>query len=1502
MTSRTHRRGSLEEQPPPRRAAPRILSRNGDGFFEGGGAAGDTSSLPIPSPRSESPRNEMSASASGSVPRGGARLVRDANGFFVPMASKDASLPREASSREASSRDAREASSRDASSRDPRDARDASRDRSRPRDIAPSSSSKPPTNPPRGTSRRRPSIAAIDSPLPLDPDVPLPVRSKSTRRPPPPDTQSDAPPQPQRSKSASRKRPDERSERSERSDRSDKAERRPAKEDAAPPARTKRPLPQAATSPADKDAQFEPADENDEDVEAAIAKAKANRKRKSQFIKEKKKKDEDTIRREKEEKEAKELRRKERERKELEKKDTERRLIEIERIRVEGERIDVNESIIEPDYIEGIIRTLLNEATPAPTPADIQTHDGVDSLQTTNKTTLKQIKCDLLSERYIDGPARREALERREMEQSAEVVIFLKVMEASDVYIKGNGKGRECYCRIEFGERPDDGACGSRNTETFVTEVVAGMENPFMWNQHLNIDAKSVMDQIIVSVWDQRKDEFLGQVVLNVEDIVERNERDGYVSKWFALQPRLGRKGAKDKYVGGEILLEFNIDRNKTDAAKQQNNRDEYLTTELISFKINFIALYKLLLRACVTLDMLVIDITESTVDLLSNESKTLLRVYGKCWSVGESAQFISFVDLLFNKYKNYEIPVNALFVAYESIYNRIKSNPNWLTKYEKPALSDLSEQMHDYYRTQVIKYKEFFPKNRPNGALENTILMWRMVYKSEIYRENHPELPVSFKDHIKGIVTASFESRYEKLYELTSAIDEGDFEAVVEGLTKLTDMLTDEIEMDVKYYKSAFRKDIDIVKLSIECYTTAFLKTIEEQQEFFTSAEGVAAASGGIFELVKRVRRMDAKLNKIMPGKATIHAEKMFSPFILKWLDFIGTKTVEWVANAMRADTFEPIGDFDYSGGDPPHSSSVMDVFTAVNHELSFIIDLKWENRVQSAGFYQKFAKTIFTAIEQYCDVIGTGELKPVANGGKQWTDLLNQMRAQQKTGPTDIQSESCVKLCNIEFALSKLEELTKIMNVAALSQTTKDYRATIAPVLKQKADHSASSSTTASTTDGVAGSFKVQVMYAENIKPVTNTGLANSYVTIRVPEGTCVPPPDPMDVTGIHAGTPTENGIPTTPVATPQTLNPGAPVAHTLPAVLNGSNCEMARTRVIAESINPVWDEEFTILLPPVTRLDVNVFSKNLITNDPLCGQATLDLGDKSRLRRKLGDHHTHDVFLELEPQGRVLLRLTLDGELEDVEFWFRRAREKLGRTRNDFVRSLSSRISPYAREVLVKALKEQEAAPVKAQGYFAAAFQKTTYGNLTVAGVEIGKAVSSREADDILAPLTDYLNKNLDTLFSGLSSKMATEVIKKIWEDSLLLLEAGLIPQLYGPIEKDRKYLNKRQVSILNWTLDILKQFFHAGGADLGLPIKTLETRKYVHDAKLIDVYDRDLKKLKADYELSLIQGREKEYLLRLIRLRVERQDDLSSAEKEEGRKWVEVQLVNRKEKPK
>jgi hypothetical protein len=119
-------------------------------------------------------------------------------------------------------------------------------------------------------------------------------------------------------------------------------------------------------------------------------------------------------------------------------------------------------------------------------------------------------------------------------------------------------------------------------------------------------------------------------------------------------------------------------------------------------------------------------------------------------------------------------------------------------------------------------------------------------------------------------------------------------------------------------------------------------------------------------------------------------------------------------------------------------------------------------------------------------------------------------------------------------------------------------------------------------------------------------------------------------------------------------------------------------------------------------------------------------------------------------------------------------------------------------------------------------------------------------------------------------------------------------------------------------------------------MGLPTKVLDTPHYKECMQLISNYHGDMSRLKREYELSLltVRGREKELILRLIRLRVEKSGEQvgggtptssssgssssfssnnnssnnnggasvldSNINREECRAWFEQQLVKRRQR--
>ena len=88
-------------------------------------------------------------------------------------------------------------------------------------------------------------------------------------------------------------------------------------------------------------------------------------------------------------------------------------------------------------------------------------------------------------------------------------------------------------------------------------------------------------------------------------------------------------------------------------------------------------------------------------------------------------------------------------------------------------------------------------------------------------------------------------------------------------------------------------------------------------------------------------------------------------------------------------------------------------------------------------------------------------------------------------------------------------------------------------------------------------------------------------------------------------------------------------------------------------------------------------------------------------------------------------------------------------------------------------------------------------------------------------------------------------------------------------------------------------ILRDFMHGDGGEFGLPYSTLDNEKYQDLIELFKMYHIGVPKLRREYELSLLGGKDKEFILRLIRL---------IADLEEDKNWIENQLAKRRDQSK
>ena len=530
------------------------------------------------------------------------------------------------------------------------------------------------------------------------------------------------------------------------------------------------------------------------------------------------------------------------------------------------------------------------------------------------------------------------------------------------------------------------------------------------------------------------------------------------------------------------------------------------------------------------------------------------------------------------------------------------------------------------------------------------------MIHKNHVFATFCPNYSPKFTPKLRDWMVEAAIARYQTYKELTAAFDEKNVEAVLEGLIRLADMMNEDILLDLQDFRGSFSREFDIARLTCETYLKYYSLTMESYMPLLSLLETARSSSKQTFSLYKKLKMTEKQYFEIIKYSSvdSFHVERWFINFMNHWLECLEDKTLEWVTNAVAVDQFH-LNPSELEEMTP--SSSIKDVFSAIYQELEFIANLSWPNPLENSKFLLYFSKIINKAMEQYCDAIALGDPKPENAGIIGLTEYLPGGKANN--GPKDIGLEVCTKLCNIQFATSKLDHVYELMNMSKVQETLSRLDSShlnLNPIELLKTSSNSSNSNSTNSSDLFSGTLNVEILYAENIKPCTKSGTSNCYVIVKPPE--------------------------MGEKASPGTRKPSFTYSQSPYSALSYSmkSTEFIKTRVIQETLNPCWNETFEVLCPPLSSLQVTIYSKNLLTSDDIAGSGSLDLSRSHSLFKTLSNHQTHTVYVECEPQGRLCLRLTKQGELDDVHFWFRKSKGRLRRTQEDFIRAITSKVCLY------------------------------------------------------------------------------------------------------------------------------------------------------------------------------------------------------------------------------
>ncbi|ORY07877.1 hypothetical protein K493DRAFT_295323 [Basidiobolus meristosporus CBS 931.73] len=290
----------------------------------------------------------------------------------------------------------------------------------------------------------------------------------------------------------------------------------------------------------------------------------------------------------------------------------------------------------------------------------------------------------------------------------------------------------------------------------------------------------------------------------------------------------------------------------------------------------------------------------------------------------------------------------------------------------------------------------------------------------------------------------------------------------------------------------------------------------------------------------------------------------------------------------------------------------------------------------------------------------------------------------------------------------------------------------------------------------------------------------------------------------------------------------------------VLKSNGREIGRTRIIYENLNPRWEETFQISFSGVGSVEVVVFDKDMMKDDDCCGTAYFNLDPAI-----FCDYFTHDVWLDLEPQGRILLRVHIEGEKNDAQFYFGKTFRTLKSTHVDMIRTVINRLSSQTKGLLSR---NRLIMPFKRNNYFS--FMKSS--NKTAS-----RSITDEECDRMLYPLFDYLDNNLGMINENIYDVLAENMIEKIWKEVLLAFERLLIPLFdveYEPLEP-------YEIDMIYRCIEFIKIYFNGGEDGDGIPMERLTTRKYKELCEARELFSLSTKDLMNEYNISMKKSAQK-----------------------------------------
>lgn len=643
-------------------------------------------------------------------------------------------------------------------------------------------------------------------------------------------------------------------------------------------------------------------------------------------------------------------------------------------------------------------------------------------------------------------------------------------------------------------------------------------------------------------------------------------------------------------------------------------------------------------------------------------------------------------------------------------------------------------------------------------------------IHTDELFHEAAPETADVFDQMEQGIKEAAVEA-YTNLH--ARVMSEQDLEVLL--VVRLGNSLCNESRKLRSRFKSPIMDLFDVWQIHLETTFPMYLSDVPKLMTNCyrkTRAEGVEFALEDMFELYRVISQIHDYLHRYHPPgyKSPVNIDLYFRPVVMKWLSRAQDSITELVPRILMTDSFT----LDDIAGDDAAvcSPSIVLLFKSFNQHLNFLKDLQWSDEYWFAKFLTSLSRILSAAVREYCEQVEKLFTKE--------TSYVLEPESNDEAEPLSLQRRLIAKARDTIIKKEHTEPF-HIIPTACVKLNNIEW----AKVHLDMLENSLDCATTSELIERVEGSrtawtpgqttlFSVEIISAENLVPCDSNGYSDPYVVLSDQKGKRV-----------------------------------------------------AKTRTIYTDLNPRWEETFDVPCTEALWLAATVWDRDTKGEHDICGRCHVKLDP-----RYFEDGFAKDFHVNLDTQGILHLRITMEIELDDPIFYFGRAFRFLNRAENDMTRSIVDKMTPFINTSLSRhTLKLLFSKPISVDSTIDSAYNLLNRAGFATTRLQIPEKQTTLTNQEMEAPiegLLQYLDNNFKVLDQSLTRAAFDMVMCKLWNHVVITLEDLLLPPLFSSPSKHRRPLKEVELDVVYKWLGFLKDTFAGDGG--GLSEEELQTPVY------------------------------------------------------------------------